>query len=85
MKESIEGRIVKLTQSITNLPEKDKKEIIEIADYREWGLALDELCFIVDDLNINITKDQYKEISSLGTDMGMEEFIWVGLKRLIKT
>ena len=84
MEKNLEERIIKLVQGINGIPEVEKVDIIEFASHNEWGLALDTLCFQLDEHDILITKEDYQEIARLGNSMDMQESIWIGLKRLIK-
>lgn len=77
-------RIEKLVQRINAIPADGRRYVIELAYHNEWGLALDTLCFQIDEHDISITNEDYKEIVSLGNIMNMEESIWTELKRLIK-
>ena len=83
MKNNLEKRIIKLVQQIKHIPAKEKEDIIEFASNNEWGLALDTLCFQIDEHDISISKEEYQEIMNLGMSLNMEESIWIGLKRLI--
>jgi len=84
MKIDLERRIVQLTQKIKGIPKEEVADIVELASNNEWGLALDTLCFQLDECNLKITIEQYNEIMNLGREMHMEESLWLVLKRLVR-
>jgi hypothetical protein len=64
--------------------ESEMKEVQEFIDVGEYGVALETLCFIIDEENKVITNRVYDLIAELGTSMDMGTESWEFVKPRIK-
>lgn len=62
----------------------DLAEVMEYLDHGEYGIALETLCFIIEDEKKPITQKIYALIAQLGNLMEMEKDLWEKLKVLIR-
>lgn len=58
-------------------------EVMEFVDHNEFGIALESLCFILEDGKKPITKKIYDRIDQLGILMEMDKDTWKNLQALI--
>ena len=84
MNKDWEKKIIALAKKIKGLSARDKDSIIEFAIHREWGLALDTLCFQLYEYEVPITPEEFKEIKSLSEAIKINKKILILLKQLIK-
>lgn len=77
-----ETEIIELANHIQGLP--NKGDIIEHATYNEWGVALDLLCYQIEDMEIKISKDTFDKIIQLAKSMEMEDEVWKPLEPLVE-
>ncbi|MDL2286052.1 MafI family immunity protein [Desulfococcaceae bacterium OttesenSCG-928-F15] len=59
-------------------------EVMEYLYHGEYGIALETLCFIIEDGKKPITQEIHELIDQLGTLMEMEKDLWKPLKALIR-
>jgi hypothetical protein len=83
MNSNFEIKILNLIKKISQLPEQDKKNVIEFAQNNEYGLALDSVAHQIYEYNILITQDTFNAIAVLGTEIGIEPEAWAFLKKQI--
>ncbi len=75
-------RIEKVLVSISQIPNKDKQDIVELLDNNEWGIAFEVLCSTIEQENIIINKEQYKAIEEIGMVMKMDNTLWMRIKHI---
>lgn len=83
MNNNFEVKIVDLVKKISQLPEQDKKNIIEFAQNNEYELALDSCAHQIYEHNIHITEGIFNTIVELGLEIGIQQAVWDFLKQQI--
>ncbi|MDL2329986.1 MafI family immunity protein [Desulfosarcina sp. OttesenSCG-928-A07] len=65
------------------LPASELAEVVEYLDHGEYGIALEDLCFIIEEAKRPITQKIYGLIEQLGILMEMKKDVWKNLEAFI--
>jgi len=57
------------------------KEYLVDAEHGEWGVAFENLCVQLQELQVSISQDEYQIIEDIGKRMALPETLWRHLKR----
>lgn len=83
--EKIESAVRETILEIGNeLPQRDRKEALDLVDAGEGGIAFELLCTQIFEYDVPITREIYDQIVLVGTAMKMEQSTWGGLEKLVK-
>ena len=75
----IEQQLIELIEQLSPILQRsgvDSSNLQDLADHREWGVALDALIWAIEEHRLSITPEQYDKIGSLGAAMGMSPSSW---------
>lgn len=83
-KEKIEDKLLELLNEISNkLLSSDAAEIQEYIEHREWGLAFETLCILLEEDEIRISIEFYNKLSQCGKLMNIAPSYLLSIKKLI--
>lgn len=73
-----------IVKNITNLPLKDKKNILEFIEHEEWGIALETICSVIEQQGIPVDKNTFSKIEEAGLYMEMDKSLWKEISKQIR-
>lgn len=77
MNDSIESAMIALIESFRGrLPDDFLNEAAALASSREWGVALENICVQLYELDALISTAELAEIDRIASDMNMEKTTW---------
>lgn len=76
----LQNRIFALLAGVNDFPHKDKRDVLEFLVHNELGVAFEVICSVIEQENLSINNEQYKEIEKIGHYMEMDEELWTVLK-----
>lgn len=81
---NVEMKIKSIVEHISGLPKRDLLIVLEYLEYNEWGLALDHLCYTLDEEDIQISEPIFQQIKDVSIQMGIWENIRDQIIDLVK-
>jgi len=76
--------LIDILNKIEGFPQKDKKNVDDLIEHNEWGVALEIICSVILQEKIMVSKRVYDEIINVGNEMKMEPCLWKGISNLLK-
>ena len=76
----LQNRISALLSKLKGFPKKDELDVLEFLEHDEWGVAFEVICSVIEQENLSIDGEQYKDIEEIGLYMEMEDDLWTVLK-----
>ena len=76
----LQKRIYALLIGVNDFPLKDKRDVLEFLEHDEWGVAFEVMCSVIEQENLSIDNERYKDIEEIGIHMEMDEELWTVLK-----
>lgn len=68
--------LLSIISKISNFPQKDREEIEEFIEYSEYGIALENICSVIEQEKLNINILIYNKIKELGMYMELDHELW---------
>ncbi|MFB7141977.1 MafI family immunity protein [Gottfriedia sp. NPDC056225] len=81
---NVEVKIKSIVEHIAVLPNRDRFIVLEYLEYNEWGVALEHLCTILNEEDIQISQDVFQLIKDVSLQMGLWEEIRNQIIGLVK-
>lgn len=76
------AQITKVLDSVSQIPVKDRHDILELLSHNEWGVAFEVLCSAIEQQNIHVRSEQYSDIADTGKIMKMDHNLWLNIKQI---
>lgn len=81
----IEQELLTTINEIYNIPQLCKDEILEyIIQHGEYGIALEDLCSVIEQERISLSRAIYDKIIALGVEMELDPSLWNRLLELVR-
>ncbi|MCY7628329.1 MafI family immunity protein [Bacillus altitudinis] len=76
--------LTEIVKNLTDFPLKDKKDIYEFIEHEEWGIALETICSVIEQEDLLIEEDTFRNIEKAGIYMEMDKSLWEEIGKQIK-
>ena len=78
-------QLIQILNEVKNkISSEEVKNILELIENNEFGLAYETLCTQIYEYEVSITGEFYEKISFYGESIKIQPFFWLPLKELIK-
>lgn len=76
--------IREILKEMNQIPKKDFESIDEYLENNEWGIAVETLCAVIRDENIEITSSNLNKIKLISEEMELESYSWKEIENNVK-
>ncbi|MDW7661855.1 MAG: MafI family immunity protein [Bacillota bacterium] len=75
----LQKRISIVLSKLEGFPDKDNRDVIELLENNEWGVAFEVICSVIEQDKLSIDIELYRDIEEIGNYMEMDDDLWVAL------